>query len=118
MRVQNIISAALSLAVLPVSQAAALPAAGEQQWTLSPGKYPRKHTNGNGFWFDVGIFHKTGLNIGFNPTGRSIRLGDATSQIVNRDAIALQCKGIFGWDDLDGNQSGWNYWSGFNPQLY
>ncbi|KAJ2983073.1 hypothetical protein NQ176_g958 [Zarea fungicola] len=163
MRVQNMISTAVSLAALSIAQAAALPAAAEENinhvareipavqsvlcitpQTKKCGLYVsytngartenvqtesggltgcavdlyKKHTNGDGFWADVNIVHSAGLNIGYNPTGRSLTLGAATSAVQNPDAISLQCQSIFGFTSIDQSQSGWNYWSGFNPQLY
>lgn len=78
----------------------------------------RRHTNRDGFWANVNIAHKAGLNIGYSPTGRTLSLGAATATVNNPGALSLACQNIFGFTSIDQSQSGWNYWAGFNPQLY
>ncbi|KAJ2983202.1 hypothetical protein NQ176_g866 [Zarea fungicola] len=78
----------------------------------------RKHVNHDGFWANLNFFGSEGLNIGYNPTGRSINLPPATITVVNTDEIALQCENIFHIKGIDIDQSAWYYYANFNTQLY
>ncbi|CAK7272320.1 hypothetical protein SEPCBS119000_005060 [Sporothrix epigloea] len=55
----------------------------------------RKHTNNDGFWFNADLTKKT---IGYNPTGKQIKLGGASWKSTDPNYINGRCFNEFGND--------------------
>ncbi|CAK7567722.1 MAG: hypothetical protein SEPTF4163_005690 [Sporothrix epigloea] len=82
----------------------------------------KKHTNDAGFWLDVG-FSWGGVShtIGYNPTGDSIDLGDASWSSTDGDYLNVRCLAEFGSDfssvSTDNGSVELN-WTDLNQTLY
>ncbi|CAK7275287.1 hypothetical protein SEPCBS119000_006617 [Sporothrix epigloea] len=59
----------------------------------------KKHTNDDGFWLNRD-FHWKGVSftIGYDPTGKSIKFGDATWKSMDQDYLNGRCENEFGGD--------------------
>ncbi|CAK7275285.1 hypothetical protein SEPCBS119000_006616 [Sporothrix epigloea] len=68
-----------------------------QDWCLYEAY--RKHTNDAGYWFNADM-HWKGVShtIGFDPTGNSIKLGDATWGSTDQAYLNGRCENEFGSD--------------------
>lgn len=78
----------------------------------------RKHTNGAGFWADVNVIGRAGLNVGFNPTGKQMSLGDAGITVTDQKYLNSRCKSEFGWDGVDTSKSSLAFWGNLGTKLY
>lgn len=79
----------------------------------------RKHTNSDGFWANLNFIGSAGMNIGYNPSGQSIALGDADSTSNDAAHLKARCGNELGWnDDVDTDQSGESTWGNLNQKLY
>ncbi|KAL6706351.1 hypothetical protein ACN47E_005641 [Coniothyrium glycines] len=82
-------------------------------------EFLQKHTNGAGFWVDLNIFGSSrGANIGYNPTGKSISLGTATSSSNGQTYLNGRCQNEFGWGNIDTSNSGESFWGNLATKLY
>lgn len=70
----------------------------------------RTHTNEAEFWANAIIIGSTGLNIGYNPTGKSIRLGKASPSSRDQTYLDGRCRNEFGWGGVDPGSSGESNW--------
>ena len=56
----------------------------------------KKHTNSNGFWENADIFGSNpGVNIGFNPTGKSMNFGYRPHTDLDYGTMQKQCQDVF-----------------------
>jgi hypothetical protein len=82
-------------------------------------QFLQKHTNGAGFWVDLNIFGSTrGVNIGYNPTGRSISLGTATSSNNNQAYLNGRCQNEFGFGNIDTSNSAESFYGNLGTKIY
>lgn len=82
-------------------------------------QFLQKHTNSAGFWVDLDIFGSSkGANIGYNPTGRKITLGKATSSSSSQSYLDGRCGNEFGWRGVDTGSSGESFFGDLGTKLY
>ncbi|CAK7567721.1 MAG: hypothetical protein SEPTF4163_005689 [Sporothrix epigloea] len=91
-----------------------------QDWCIISGY--RKHTNDAGFWSNADIHWKGASHtIGYDPTGNTIDLGDASWSSTDTDYLNGRCLNEFG-DDFSsvatGYGSGELNWSDIGSTLY
>lgn len=79
----------------------------------------QKHTNSAGFWVDINIFGSSkGANIGYNPTGKSISLGTATSSSSDQAYLNGRCLNEFGWSGVNTDTSSEAFFANLGTKLY
>ena len=76
----------------------------------------KKHTNSDGFWEDANLFPpNAGLNIGYNPTGKTMNFAGRPSTDHSLADTQAQCQQVF--DFSAGSSSTWSVYEDGSPSI-